>query len=169
MRVRSTINRTPLAIIGLGLAVGIPLGLWAFNSHSQKRLEESSVRQMDRLFKPMLADIIRPRPVSDYDFWMAKGAVPLWWPVNIRTDGSKTYIQFKSKEAIGFPDSGRPGDIPGIFIVKTSVGRADAWSYQIIDNVMVIDAVISKAMLIGPDSKDIIVIVRNSDKEVNPK
>jgi hypothetical protein len=167
MSIRASINKVTLAFFGFALIVGVPLGIWGFTRDHAKMAEESSVRQMDTIFQPTYAELIRSLSGSEYDFWMVSGAEPLWWPVNIRTDGVKTYIQFKDKEAIGFTDNGSTGQTPNILVVKTVAGNAESWTYRIIDNVMVVDAVIKRALLIGPDSKDVVAIRFNSKVKVD--
>ena len=163
MNFRALISRTSLMFFGFGVALGMPLGIATLlisTHHSENRSEERFVRQMDDVFQPTFADMIRRVAGPDYSVYMASGSEPLWWPVNVVTDGVKTYIQFKNKEVVGWTGDGKPA-APNLIVVESLNGNSESWSYRIVDDVMVIDAVISKALLVSPDKIDTVVVRLN--------
>lgn len=172
MSVRLSGKKNGLVLFGfgvvLGAALGVPTGGLLFSGYHEKRLEQSSVRQMDDLFQPSFADMIKqigriPVENADYEFYVVSGAEPAWLPVNIKTDGKKTYIQFRDNAAVGWSDDGKPNS-PNIVIGETTSGKIKTWSYAIIDDVMVVDAVIVKALLVGADG-DTVAIQHNPNKQ----
>ncbi|MFN7025653.1 MAG: P-type conjugative transfer protein TrbG [Pseudorhizobium sp.] len=105
------------------------------------RYQEDIRQQLDALNQQISSSIIPdvgvPAESLDFNFSMSGSA--RWKPVRIYTDGTKTYIQF--------PQHLGSGDAPVLYVV--SGGQDQIVNYRLNNNMMVVDHLIDRAILVS--------------------
>ncbi|WP_324729592.1 TrbG/VirB9 family P-type conjugative transfer protein [Pseudomonas chlororaphis] len=99
----------------------------------------------------MDAIVAAPSQLDDgYVYQAANGNKPDWMPESIKTDGQRTYLRFH-------PGVLKPYNSPSLLDVSKP-SETSVWQISINGGLMVVDAVVEKAMLLGPGGHERVLI-----------
>ena len=121
----------------------------------QYQLKSAAMRLAQSQVSPLVDASQPPSPTLDFDY-VISGDKPVWRPVRVYSDGSKTYIQFKAVLA--------SQETPAL-VVQGAGSENQLVNYRLIADQYVVDAIFDRAELVlGVGKKQVRVIISRTGK-----